>query len=379
MTNRELKKDASFPLILTVDAINPKLNGIGRYTLEVAQRTPSLPDVEDVKYYCRGKFVGNLGDLQRGIKPKKDIWIKRKVSSIRSLFGRGIEHSVRKSIFHSTNYFLPKHVQNGIVTIHDLSVLKFPETHPTDRIKYFEKNIFDTLKRTAHIVTVSEYTRQEVVSYFGIPESMITPIHLGVDNQYRTQERLSASTHASIFPGLTLGGYTLSVATLEPRKNLDKLLSAYSLLPLALKLQYPLVLVGAIGWLADGLQSQIEELMPEGWLKVLGYVPESTLPQLYAGARLFVYPSMYEGFGLPVAEAMASGVPVITSDRSCLPEVGGGAAAIEAFSHTLQNGLEDDQWRIAAVSSGLVVSSKYTWDACIARTGDIYSKVFQRV
>jgi glycosyltransferase involved in cell wall biosynthesis len=142
------------------------------------------------------------------------------------------------------------------------------------------------------------------------------------------------------------------------------------------------VLVGARGWLNEGLHALIERQTARGMLVTLGQVPEADLPFLYAGARLFLYPSIYEGFGLPPIEAMASGVPVIVSDRSCLPEVTQGAAMtinpddVDAFSEAILRGLEDDNWRREAIDHGIRVAASYGWDKCIENTVDVYRKVW---
>jgi glycosyltransferase involved in cell wall biosynthesis len=128
--------------------------------------------------------------------------------------------------------------------------------------------------------------------------------------------------------GLSHGSYSLCVTTIEPRKRIDSLLAAYARLPEKLRVVYPLILVGGKGWRSEHLHQAIDAAANAGWLHYLGFVPEDDLPALYAGARLFVYPSSYEGFGLPVIEAMASGVPVVTSNRSCLPEIASGAAKL---------------------------------------------------
>ncbi|MCA8346066.1 glycosyltransferase family 4 protein [Burkholderia cepacia] len=371
-----------YSLIVTVDAIKPQLSGIGRYTWEIAKRAAALDRVSKISYYDRGKFVNDLDGLRKGIRPPKDPWLVREIRKLANPMMK-TRPRFTGAVFHSTNFFLPDRVENGVVTIHDVSVLKFPETHPLDRIKQYERYFDDTLKRTAHVITVSEHARREIVDVLGLHETKVTAIHLGVDEAYRDARRVVEGAEQSneYFYGLESGSYTLCVSTLEPRKNIDKLLTAYSHLSNEVKSRFPLVLVGAVGWLSDKLEAQIASLKSEGWLRVLGYVPETDLPFLYARARLFAYPSMYEGFGLPVAEAMAAGVPVITSDQSSLPEVAAGAAAIidpndiKEFSAVLRRGLEDDVWRRDARARGFDVSDGYLWQRCAERTGEIYQRV----
>ncbi|WP_410199672.1 glycosyltransferase family 4 protein [Burkholderia cenocepacia] len=369
-------------LVVTVDAIKPQLTGIGRYTWEIAKRAAMLDCVSLIRYYDRGKLVGDLDGLRKGIRPPKDPWLIREIRRLASPVMKN-RPRFNGAVFHSTNFFLPDRIESGVVTIHDISVLKFPETHPLDRVRQYERYFNDTLKRTAHVITVSEHARREIIEVLGLHETKVTAIHLGVDDVYRDARRIveGAGRSNEHFYGLESDSYTLCVSTLEPRKNIDKLLTAYSHLSAEIKSKFPLVLIGAVGWLSEKLEAQIASLKSEGWLRVLGYVPEADLPFLYARARLFAYPSMYEGFGLPIAEAMAAGVPVVTSDQSSLPEVAAGAAAIVdpndivQFSAVLRRGLEDDEWRRDARARGLDVSDGYLWQRCVERTGEIYQRV----
>jgi alpha-1,3-rhamnosyl/mannosyltransferase len=171
------------------------------------------------------------------------------------------------------------------------------------------------------------------------------------------------------------------VATLEPRKKLDRLIAAYAELPEALRRQYPLVLTGAPGWLEGPIRNAIERGRAAGWLRFLGYVPEDELPLVYAGARALAMISVYEGFGLPVVEAMASGVPVLTSNRSCLPEVPGGAALladpddVPDVTGQLARLLTDEAWRAQAVAAGRRRAGELTWERCIQRTAEVYARL----
>ena len=168
---------------------------------------------------------------------------------------------------------------------------------------------------------------------------------------------------------------------MEPRKKIDRLLSAYRLLPQAVRQLYPLILVGSSGWLSEALLAEVARLSSQGWLKYLGFVPQSDLPALYAGARAFVYPSVYEGFGLPVLEAMASGVPVVASPFTSLPEVTRGAALlvdpddVDALTSAVHRSLVDENWRQTAITSGLAVAQTFSWDRCADQTIKVYQSI----
>jgi glycosyltransferase involved in cell wall biosynthesis len=362
-------------LILSVDALSPSLSGIGRYTWELASRMQQVPSIEQVRYFRAGRWIDNPESLikvsasHRKHHFKFPHWLS-------SIYWR---QACRKEIFHAPNYFLPLYAEQGVVTVHDLSVFRFPETHPIERIKQFEKLFFQTLRIATHLITDSEVTRNEVIDYFDWPSERITTVHLGVSSRFAPQSAEDLTPVLSRV-GLRYGEYTLCVSTIEPRKRIDALLDAYIRLPFKLRAACPLVLVGGRGWRSESLHKRINSAQCAGWLRYLGFVPEAYLPAIYAGARIFVYPSVYEGFGLPVAEAMASGVPVVTSDRSCLPEVAGGAARlvnpddIDALTAGLEEGLGDLVWREKAVVWGLQVAARYDWAKCIEKTVAVYAK-----
>ena len=242
------------------------------------------------------------------------------------------------------------------------------------------KEIALTLKRADILITDSEYTRQEISAYFNWPLARIRAVSLACSADFRPR------SHEELFPilkkyGLETDGYTLYVGTIEPRKNIDTLLDAYELLSPILRKRWPLVLIGYQGWRSEHLHARIEAATAEGWVKYLGYVAEHELPFFFSGARLFVFPSLYEGFGLPVLEAMSSGTPVVCSNSSSLPEVTGNAAAmceardVDALSSLIAIGLEDDAWRTEAQSKGIVQAGRFSWRRCAEETARVYGEV----
>jgi alpha-1,3-rhamnosyl/mannosyltransferase len=260
--------------------------------------------------------------------------------------------------------------------VHDLSIYRYPETHPVERVKQFEKNFDDTLKRTQYIITDSEAMKREIIELLGWPVDKISVVLLGVAPEF-TPRHYDHHDFLERY-GLDAEDYSLCVATIEPRKNIDKLLRAYKVLPKKLRERFRLVLIGGIGWNSDIIMAQIEEGVREGWVLRPGFVSDEELVLFYQHAKLFVYPSAYEGFGLPVAEAMACGVPVIISNRTSLPEVADGAALViepddhEEFVRALQRGLEDEAWRISAITDGIEKAKQYTWERCVNETVKIY-------
>ena len=333
-------------LILSVEALTPPLSGIGRYNWELAQRMRHHPEIDSIDFYRNGRWIADPASLLDPATKKHPFHIPppgwlRKINARIKCHG---------AVFHGPNFFLPPCADIGVVTIHDLSVFKFPETHPAERIKHFERDFSRSMDMATHLITDTETVRQEVIEFLGWPEDRISSVSLGVSEKFSPHSPAALELVLSHY-GLRSGGYCLCVSTLEPRKRIDRLLDAYALLPLTLRMRFPLTLIGPEGWLNESLLQTISQGRRAGWLKYLGFVPEDDLPLLFAGARLFLYPSIYEGLGLPVIEAMASGVPVVTSNQSCLPEVTQGAALlidpddIESFSLALTQGLEDEEWR----------------------------------
>ena len=183
--------------------------------------------------------------------------------------------------------------------------------------------------------------------------------------------------------GLQFDGYCLCSGTIEPRKNIGRLLDAYESLPIAIRSRWPLVLCGFAGWKSELLHERIADLERQGSIRYLGYISDTDLPLLYAGARAFIYPSLYEGFGLPVLEAMAAGVPIVYSDAASIPEVAGNAGIMvnpqdtRALANSIAEILENESSRTKLIQAGLQRASRFSWEHCAANTAQIYQQTAQ--
>lgn len=363
---------------LCVDALEPQPGGIGRYTWQLCRGLSDHPDISELTCFARGRIIADPEVLVRGEGlqplPRWRRWLD----------GRRTGRVLSGTLVHSPNYFLPGGVEGGIITVHDLSVFRYPETHPAERVRAFEREFHSSLRRAAHILTDTETVRRELIEDFSVPPQQVSTVWLGVNRNFRPLPPGDLAPSLAAL-GLTPGGYGLCVSTLEPRKKIAELLAAWRMLPRGIRDRFPLVLAGAKGWRNDELREQVADALKEGWLKHLGFVDEAMLPTLYAGAALFVYPSAYEGFGLPPIEAMASGVPTIVSNRSCLPEVCGDAVEYVDpdqpinFVETLERCLNDEKLRSSLIKRGLSRAGLFDWNRCIEGTVLAYKEVQHRI
>jgi alpha-1,3-rhamnosyl/mannosyltransferase len=218
-----------------------------------------------------------------------------------------------------------------------------------------------------------------VVEQFHVDPEKVSVTYLGAGDEFR--ERSSASTVALMeYLGLNYSEYFLCVSTIEPRKNIESLIGAYMRMSKATRSRFPLVLAGEFGWHCDELKLRIEGLADEG-VKHLGFVSQNVLPLLYSSARCLVYPSFYEGFGLPVLEAQASGIPVVASRTSSIPEVASSKALLvdpdntDELFQAMSRAAEDQDWRVSCSKAGLEKAKGFSWDRCAEATIGIYKKL----
>lgn len=375
-------------LILNVDAITKPLTGIGRYALRLALGMQGHAAIDNLRYFSAYKWVG---DPQNALHENRGIAAIRRLVPAKSLAMRAY-FSMRQHVFnhlagkyddyvlHSPNYLLFEHDGPRVCTVHDLSWVHFPNYHPVERVDIMVRRMPRTLQIADIVITDSEFVRSEVINLFSLDPGRVRSVPLGVDESFRPR---SAAESAAVMGelGLRHGTYVLALATLEPRKNLGRLLDAYEQLDASLRSRYPLVLAGAKGWRSEKLVERIDRLAQRGEAIRLGFVPEEALPHLIAGARVLAFPSIYEGFGLPPLEAMASGVPVVASSASSIPEVTGDVALlveaqdVDGLKNALEQALTDERWREAAIARGIQRAARFCWRDCVDTTAQIYREV----
>jgi len=275
--------------------------------------------------------------------------------------------------------FVPAHVlplvhpRRSVVTIHDLGYLYYPESHRLlDRL-YLDLSTRYNARAATHLIADSSATKRDLVERYGTEPDKITVVYPGYDGTTFQPVRDEGTIEAVKAKYNIAGHYILFVGTLQPRKNLTRLIEAFS------NIQHPtsniqLVIAGKKGWLYHDIFRQVEKLGLGEGVVFTGYVPEGDLPALMSGARLFVFPSLYEGFGLPVLEAMACGVPVVCSNASSLPEVAGDAAVlvdpldVEGMAAAMERVLGNNELRAELIERGFEQAGKFSWEKCARET-----------
>jgi len=280
-------------------------------------------------------------------------------------------------LYHFPNFILPPLTRGkSIVTIHDMSFLRFPQFAEKRNLDYLSARIRDTAGRADALITDSIFSAGEIQELLNVPREKIFPIHLGISGDFK------APAAGSLRPTLTSLGidspYILTVGTLEPRKNVEFLVEVFEKMT---GFDGKLVIAGMRGWKYEPILDRIRTSPRSRDILYIEYVDDSTLPALYAGARLFIFASFYEGFGFTPLEAMACGTPVLSSSGGSLGEVLGNSAVIPKEMYT-------DLWRIQAeklltdtalrerlATEGIKTAAKYTWAETARKTWEVYQMV----
>jgi alpha-1,3-rhamnosyl/mannosyltransferase len=384
-------------ILLNAESLKPPLTGIGNYTLNLLRAFNRSERIE--KFDCFDgrafrKATEMLHDFEQlppsSAAPQAASRIRTTLRSlplaykarsvlVNARFGKGAK--TRKDfIYHEPNFILKPHSGPSVATIHDLSFLRHPEFHPRERVEWLSRELPRTLQRADLVITDSEVVREELLSGFAIAPERVRAIYLGASEDFHPRSEHATGSWLERH-GLRHGQYVAFVATLEPRKGIGLLLDAWERLPQSLRSRYPLVIAGAPGWKNQEILDRIMRLETSGNLKYLRYVPAKDLPLLYAGAIAFVYPSVYEGFGLPVLEAMKSGVPVVCTRATAMAEFSAGNCLLfdagdkEGLAGQLQHLLEDESVRLDTIIRGLEHARSFSWERCATETLDAYAMI----
>lgn len=354
-----------------------RVDGIGHYT-EALCSGLQLADVSAQPYAFLGKKA-SLGPFKHCI-PLGRLRFQGVFSSILGVplvTASRIEKDV--SLFHATDHIIPKLSHIPVIsTVMDPIALAHPEW-VGGRLRWLKNAYFKkTVGFSRKVITISEYSASEIQTFFNVPSHMIEVTPLGVDNSY--YEVIDEQVRSSVLAGCGIRKkFFLSIGTIQPRKNIERLLLAYQSLPKFISEEFDLVIAGGYGWECDELLAKLEAgVAGVHWL---GYVADDQKKALLQSCKALVFPSLYEGFGLPVLEAFASGVPVITSNLSALPEVSGGAAIlvdpynVDDISSAMRSVVELDDLSKGLVERGEARAKRFSWGATVKDTIRIYQSV----
>ena len=288
---------------------------------------------------------------------------------------------LRPDVLHGLSYALPlAHVGAMVVTVLDLSFLRFPQYFNRANRVYLGAMTRLAVRRARRVIAISEFTRTEIVRLLGVPPERVAVVHCGVDERFRPVRDPAVLETFRRERGLP-ERFILYLGTIEPRKNLERLLDAYA--RIRRHLPHKLVLAGGRGWKAEGVYARIAALDLERDVLLPGYVPMEEQPLWYNGADVYVYPSLYEGFGLPPLEAMACGTPVVAARAASLPEVVGDAAvlvdplSVDALSEALLRVASDADLRRTLGLAGVARAEQFTWTRTALQTLEVYRQVEQ--
>lgn len=351
--------------------------GVGRYTKLLIQNLLKIDQKNEYRLFFN--FVSNFSEkkkLAEQFKTKNSEIIitkipgrlKEKLLTSRIGFYRG---KLRGCDIFLAPTFLEVDLSVKIpqvVVIHDLTMFLYPKLNLSS---YFQKRTKLACDKAREIITISDSTKKDLIQFLKLDEKKINVIYPGITKFDKIASFLPADLKAQ--------SYILAVGTIEPRKNLNNLFKAYHLLPENLKTKYPLAVVGAVGW---GTQELFEEIKKsKDKIIFLGYQSDEVLAKLYQEAKVFVYPSFYEGFGFPIIEAMQFGAPVITSNISSMPEAAGEAAIlinpenVLELTNSIQKIINDDKLASSLSQRGLEQTKKFSWEMSAISTIKIFKKL----
>jgi alpha-1,3-rhamnosyl/mannosyltransferase len=361
------------------------LTGVGQYAFHLAhQLLARSPQGVDPEFFYGLYWDRAVRDAPLPAARKLLPWIRNHVPFAypmrKALMNRRFARhatDARFDVYHETSYLPMRFDGPTVVTAHDLSWIRYPETHPHERVVTMDRHFPAALQQADLVITDSAFVKQELIDVFGVAPDRIRPVLLGVESLFHPCS--PTETQPSLAPlDLHHGQYLLAVGTLEPRKNLQAALDAYARLPSATRNAYPLVIAGMRGWHTDELEQKMAPLIARGEIRLLGYLPRQALAHVTAGACALVYPSLYEGFGLPPLEAMACGVPAVASNVSSLPEVVGDGGLLTdphdvvALTAALASVLDDEEFRSHLSARAYARSLRFTWERCANDTLQVY-------
>lgn len=350
------------PVRIAIDAREAVGHGAGkgRYIREIIRELSKLDDTNSYFLYSKRPLELELGPnfkniLIGGGTGMRQLWLARDAKQ------RGCN-----VLFSPTGYLTTIFSRIPVVqTVHDLAIFTTTEARPALRTLVSEKLLLGhACAKAKRITAVSQSTKDDLIRLFGVPADKISVNYLGYDHELYQPQTSSADEAVLKRYGLNNGEYLFYIGTIEPRKNLVRAMEAYQKLPDELRRGLPFVIAGGLGWHYEAIVKAAENT---AGVKMIGRVEDDALPALYRGCRAFIFPSIYEGFGLPPLEAMACGAPVLTSNVSSLPEVIGDSGLLvapresKAISDAMRRLIEDQDLRVKLSAKALKQAATFTW------------------
>ena len=381
-----------YSLIINAIPLLSKFTGIAKYTYEISKRLLLFDQNCDSTFYYgyfRKKLyfpeVADISREERLAKKLKDIF--GKIYFFKKMAREGLLFSSKFlnkecEIYWEPNIVPIKHIKSKhlITTVHDFSFHLFPDWHPKETREYFQKHFWDNIFKSDMIITGSHGTKNEICELLHFDPSRVRVIYHGVDHAiFRIYEPDMMQTFSDLYK--LPEKFILFVGSIEPRKNLKSALLAYNSLSDAFKKEYKFLLAGFSGW----NNAEVMEIIcnEKGNVIYLGYLSDRELAYLYNLAGVFIYPSLYEGFGLPPLEAMACGTPVIVSRVSSMPEICGDAAYyvdpldVRNISESIYTVATDDSLRKNMIRKGLRTVKSYNWDTSAKEHLSVFKEVLK--
>lgn len=360
-------------------AFRPQRTGTERYSLETIRHILRLPEAEGYQWRlyvddCVDRTIGEMeyDFLEWGGAPNVEI---RQLASRRMWTHRALSHEVLNRP--PDVLFVPSHVipfvlppsrlPPCVVTVHDLGYRAWPEMHTRSQRIYLEFSTRWSAAVARRVICVSQATADDLRQAYGTDAAKIDVVHEGIDLRLAKKAKPDRK-------GPPERPYALYVGTIQPRKNLARLMQAYANLVTANSVDWDLVLAGKPGSYSDTLYQLADDLNLAHRIHLPGYVPDDVLPSLLSNARFFCFPSLHEGFGLPVLEAQAMGVPLVTANNSSLPEIAGDAALlvdptdIDAIADAMLQLSQDEDLRQQLIVAGFENIKRFSWEKAAAET-----------
>lgn len=383
MSNTKVK------VLFDCTSVRNPISGIGyhTYSLMKALKEGNFPDLE-LSFYRQPSFsqwLRNQRQLPDNLKDFPSIQFLPFPVTVSNLLGKSAGYLTNNiddyDIIHGTDHYVyPFRKGKKVMTIHDLTFLKYPQ-FCTNIVKQYTQRIKKCLQWTDAIITISQSSKQDIIDYLGFDKDKIFIIYGASRFNLDYLKKINIELIKKNINYDFTEPYLLFVSTIEPRKNLINLIKAFNICKEKYRIPHHLILIGGKGWQYEAIFAEMDNSPFVNYIHHLGYLTDAEVAVFYAHADIFVYPSFYEGFGLPILEAMTLGAPVITSSLSSMPEVGGEAAVyinphdVEDLAKTINEVRCDRTWRENLIKKGKSRGKLYSWEKVARETLNAYSRL----